>query len=60
MAEGGADAVEEGEGLGFEEGVVGDDEEDEGRVDEEGVAAVVDGVGVDGVVGRGLGHALGR
>lgn len=52
--------VEEGEGLGFEEGVVGDGEEDEGRVHEEGVGAVVDGVGEEGVVGRGLGHALGR
>lgn len=45
MAEGGSDAVEEREGLGFEERVVGDGEEDEGRVDEEGVCAVVDGVG---------------
>lgn len=59
MAEGGSDAVEEREGLGFEERVVGDGEEDEGRVDEEGVGAVMDGVGEEGVVGRGLGHALG-
>ena len=51
MAEGGSDAVEEREGLGFEERVVGDGEEDEGRVDEEGVGAVMDGVGEEGEVG---------
>lgn len=37
MAEGVSDEVEEGESLGFEEGLVGDGEEDKRKVDEEGV-----------------------
>ena len=51
MAEGGSDAVEEREGLGFEERVVGDGEEDEGRKDEESCCGGRKGVCSSGIGG---------